>query len=259
MLDAASDYASCQSDPYYGDTTLSPGKLEYYQESPGPGESSVLSPARAANPQSPGYTTPTRSEAFYRSHSRGSPTRRDRTARSSPPAAHPPCCVCEMCTCGKHSCPKHGVKKTGRTPRVRSRFEGQASYARDYVPPPVEALRDAFGPPREAEGPQGSPRSPTGRRPPFEGSSSYKRDYTTPPLEAFKSSRGVDVTPPKGRRPPFEGQSSSRRDYQAPPPEAYAKEKEKKRAASSAGKRPPFEGQAMHKKDYAPPPKEAYM
>merc|ERR1719345_137727 len=100
ISDAASDYVSNASDAYYGDT-LSPGALDYYRESPGPGESSILSPAETR--MSPGYD-----ETVYKSRGRGSPTTRDQSVRTPTPGGHPPCCVCELCNCGKHCCPTHG-------------------------------------------------------------------------------------------------------------------------------------------------------
>lgn len=237
--DPGSDYISNASDPYYGDT-LSPGALDYYRESPGPGESSILSPAETA--MSPAYDEP-------KNRSRASPTARDQSARAV------------------------SSKRGPKNLRARSRFEGVASYARDYLPPPTEALLEAFPSFKDAsripETPVAEPSPKKGGRAVFEGVSGYQRDYPPPPKEALKRSVLAKASSEKqttGARPPFDAVSMNKRDFPAPPAEVYRQNRDASKMRQkgddlppSTGKRPPFEGQSMSKRDYASPPKEAYM
>merc|ERR1719440_1891950 len=78
--------------------------------------------------------------------------KRDADARQKAPAPHGAQCLCELCSCSKnHRCPVHGEKSPQKA-KSRSRFEGEASYMRDYVAPPGEAYRGAFANDKDRRG-----------------------------------------------------------------------------------------------------------
>lgn len=247
-------------------------------------------------------------DSHYKTRGRTPPSQRDRLARMRSPTPrgqgqHGPMCVCEMCNCGKHCCPAHGRKKAPfeaqssygqafkgyaaseltETPqpkmekreRSQTRFEGEASYQRDYQPPPADAFALALSQtkPQDNGRRKTPPKNPKGRAV-FEGNSAYQRDYTPPPKDAF-GQRTQEVTMTRVQAPKdksssralFDGMSSSRRDFKPPPPDALRQNSAPPPELSrrmpqvkneKARKGAVFEGTSQARRDYTPPPRDAY-
>lgn len=225
----------------------------------------------------------------YVSRGRRLPTQADREARQNSPSGLPgSMCICEMCTCGGHACPRcnPGSKASLRafastsvpaspspaldhpgapksSPRVR--FEGVSSTHSDYVPPPLEALRDVLMPKRSQEDAENSMRQYARK---FEGSSTTKDHFQPPtPADLLNACQppGLPWTPSRTR---FEGESTARRDFTAPqielqrtpslPSNAQPQAVRQQSALAPQGSRPRFEGESSTHRAFAPPPMASY-